>query len=179
MTLMFVFKVIRWLCNKTQYCTSCVCSTVRIVLNGFVPYLAQMVNSMRGCAIWSWPVFFKIILQWICKKTCWILPILPWPLWNICCSGIILSHMTQMINSMRGCIKRNAFWPCLYLQGHFAMTLQQILLRYYLTCHMHSITSIVLDIFCCYFSYLAQMISSRRGCFECMIASLVGGIFRT
>ena len=56
------------------------------VLDGFFPYLAQMITNMRECVayndLWPWLIFFKVIRPWPWK---------PCPLYNIYSSGWILS----------------------------------------------------------------------------------------
>ena len=52
-----------------KYVTSChVRSTAYAVLDGFFPYLAQMINSMRGCVACNDPLtltyIFKVICGW-------------------------------------------------------------------------------------------------------------------
>ena len=54
-----------------KYGTSCpVCSTACTVLDGFFPYLAQMITSMRGCVacndLWPWPISSKLQPCYVC-----------------------------------------------------------------------------------------------------------------
>ena len=53
LALTYILKGIQlWLCNKTAITWHVSCrlhSSARAVLNGFVPYLAQMITSVRGC----------------------------------------------------------------------------------------------------------------------------------
>ena len=64
----------------------------------------------------------------------------------------LLSYVPQMITSMR-CVGHNDFDLDLYLWGHSAITLQNILWKYFSSCRVQSITSAVLDGL---LSYLAQ-----------------------
>ena len=64
----------------------------------------------------------------------------------------LLSYVPQMITSMM-CVGHNDFDGDLYVWGHSAITLQNILRKYCSSCYIQSITSAVLDGL---FSYLAQ-----------------------
>ena len=64
----FIFKVIQlWFAIKLlKYGTSCCCvhfTGGRSFLNGFFPYLAQMITTMRGCVmcndLWAWPTYSR------------------------------------------------------------------------------------------------------------------------
>ena len=87
-----------------------VCSVTPAVLDGFFPYWAQMVTSIRRCVVHN--------------------DLGPWPI-----SSRSFSH-------------------------DFAIRL----LKYGISCHVRSTAHTVLDEF---FTYLAQMITSMRGCVAC------------
>ena len=134
-----------------KYCSSCcVLSTAHTVLDGFFPYLAKMITSMRGCVVcndlWLW---FKIaksfphdfamkLLKYgsSCCIRCTVCTVL---------DGLF-PYMAQMIISMRGCVAHNDLWPWPISSRSFSLAFAIKLLKY--------------DGF---FPYLAQMINSMRG----------------
>ena len=76
----------KWETNELigQQCTSCLVNPVTsAVLDGFLPYLAQMIPSMKWCVVlgdlWPWPIFKGIFAI----KTAKMLHILC-PFRNIC-----------------------------------------------------------------------------------------------
>ena len=78
-----------------------VCFTEHTVLNGFIPYLAQMITSMKGCAMTlTLTYIFKVIQLWLCNKTAKI--------WHIfsCPSKIKKDMMCQSKTSKWTCQAR-------------------------------------------------------------------------
>ena len=123
-----------------------VASTVQ---GGFFPYLVQMINSMRGCVAcddpWPWPISsmsFGLDLENRVRSVV-----------STVLDGFFL-YFAQMITIIRGCVALYGFfsesgnlnfWQI--LKKISALTLKK--------------KSTVLDWF---FPYLAQMITSMRGC---------------
>ena len=104
------------------------------VLDGFFPYLSQMITSMRGCVayndLWPWPIssrsfglglenrvrpvastvpdgFFPYLVQMITSmRRCVACDDLwPWPM-----DGLF-PYLIQMITSMRRCVACDDLWP--------------------------------------------------------------------
>ena len=120
-----------------------VASTVQ---DGFFPYLVQMINSMRGCMWWPLTLIyiFKVIQPWL-RKSC--------PLCSVYSSGWILfmfgtnDHHHQRVCRMLGFFQNLEIWIFGKFLKFFGLDLEK--------------KSTVLDGF---FPYLAQMITSMRGC---------------
>ena len=79
-------------------------SVASTVLDGFFPYLVQMITSMRRCVacddLWTWPPIFKVIRPWLWKSC---------PLCNIFSSRSIISiFATNNHYNQRVC--RVLFW---------------------------------------------------------------------
>ena len=69
-----------------------------------------------------------------------------------------------MITSMRGCVAHSDLWPWSISSRSFIHDFAIKLLKYGTSCRVRSTACTVLDIF---FPYLAQMITSMRGCVVC------------
>ena len=96
--------------------TSChVCSTACTVLDGFFPYLAQMITSMRGCVLsndlWPWPISLRSFSHEFAIKLL---------KYGTSCRVRSTAHtvldefflyLAQMITSMSVCIACNDLWP--------------------------------------------------------------------
>ena len=114
-------------------------SVALTVLDGFFPYKAHIITTVRGCIAhsdpWPWHIF-KVIQAWLCNKTAKI--------WHIFLSP--LHHVQFWMYSFPIWHKWSFAWegvPCamtfdldLYLQGHSAMTLKKKLLKYGTSCRV-------------------------------------------
>ena len=87
------------------------------VLDGFFPYLSQMITSMRGCVayndLWPWPIssrWFGLGLENRVRSVASTVP-----------DGFF-PYLVQMITSMGGVSRVMTFDLDLYLQGHSALT---------------------------------------------------------
>ena len=76
------------------------------VLNGFFPYLAQMITSMRGCVaynhLWPWPISsrsFGLGLENRVRSVA-----------STVLDGFF-PYLVQMITSMRRCVACDDLWP--------------------------------------------------------------------
>ena len=76
------------------------------VLDGFFPYLAQMITSMRGCVayndLWPWPIFsrsFGLDLENRVRSVA-----------STVLDGFF-PYLVQMITSMRRCVACDDLWP--------------------------------------------------------------------
>ena len=91
-----IFKnFLSWLWKKTS-----------TVLDGFFPYLAQMITSMRGCVaynnLWPWPISsrsFGLGLENHVRSVASTVP-----------DGLF-PYLVQMITSMRRCVACDELWP--------------------------------------------------------------------
>ena len=122
------------------------------VLDGFFPYLAQMITSMRGCVayndLWPWPIFsrsFGLDLENRVRSVA-----------STVLDGFF-PYLVQMITSMRRCVACDDLWPWPISSRSFGHDLENC---------VRSVVSTVLDGF---FLYLAQMITIIRGCVACNV----------
>ena len=122
------------------------------VLNGFVPYLPQMITSMRGCVayndLWPWPISprsFGLGLENLVRSVISTVP-----------DGVF-PYLVQMITSMRRCVACDDLWPWPISSRSFDLDLEN---------RVRSVASAVLDGL---FLYVAQMITIIRGCVPCYI----------
>ena len=120
------------------------------VLDGFFPYLAQMITNMRGCVayndLWPWPIFsrsFGLDLEnRVHSITSTVL------------DGFF-PYLVQMITSMRRCVTCDDLWPWPISSRSFDLDFENC---------VRSVTFSVLDrLFPC----LPQIITTFRGCVEC------------
>ena len=119
LTLAYIFKAIQsWLCNKIgkKFDTSCGAgSTTCTVLDGFFPYLAQMITSMRGCVacndLWPWSISSRSFSHDFAIKllkygtSCAVR--------STACTVLdeFFLYLAQMITNMRGYVVCNDLWP--------------------------------------------------------------------
>ena len=122
------------------------------VLDGFFPYLAQMITNMRGCVayndLWPWPISsrsFGLGLENLVRSVA-----------STVLDGFF-PYLTQMITSMRRCVACGDLWPWPISSRSFGLDLEN---------RVRSVASTVLDGF---FLYLAQMITIIRGCVACYV----------
>ena len=120
------------------------------VLDGFFPYLAQIITNMRECVayndLWPWPIFsrsFGLGLEnHVHSITSTVL------------DGFF-PYLVQMITSMRRCVTCDDLWPWPVSSRSFDL---------YFENRVRSVTFSVLDrLFPC----LLQIITTIRGCVEC------------
>ena len=119
------------------------------VLDGFFPYLAQMVTSMRGCVayndLWPWPISSRSFGLGLENRVRSVASTVP--------DGFF-PYLVQMITSVR-CVASDDLWPWPISSRAFDLDLEN---------HVRSVVSTVVDGF---FLYLAQMITIIRGCVAC------------
>ena len=122
------------------------------VLDGFFPYLAQMITSMRGCVtyndLWPWPISsrsFGLGLENRVRSVA-----------STVLDGFF-PYLVQMITSLRRCVACDDLWPWLISSRSSDLDLEN---------RVRSVASTVLDGF---FLYLAQMITIIRGCVGCYV----------
>ena len=148
------------------YGTSChVRSTAHTVLDGFFPYLAQMINGMRGCVacsdLWPWPISSKSF------RLDFVIKLLKYG--TSCCVrstastvlGGFLPYLAQLITSMRKCIAHNDLWARPISSRSFSHDFVIKLLKYGTSCHVRSTACTAPDGFS---PSLALMIINMRGC---------------
>ena len=121
------------------------------VLNGFFPYLAQMITSMRGCVayndLWPWPISSRSFGLGLENRVRSVASTVP--------DGVF-PYLVQMITSMRRCVACDDLWPWPKSSRSLDLDLEN---------RVRSVTSAVLDGF---FLYLAQMITIiRQGSHAC------------
>ena len=122
------------------------------VLDGFFPYLAQMITSMRGCVAyndpWPWPISsrsFGLGLENRVRSVA-----------STVLDGFF-PYLVQMINSMRGCVACDDLWPWPISSRSFDLDLE------------NCVRSVVSTVLYGFFIYLAQMITVIRGCVACYV----------
>ena len=120
------------------------------VLDGFCPYLAQMITSMRGCVayndIWPWPISsrsFGLGLENRVRSVA-----------STVRDGFF-SYLVQMITSMRRCVICDDLWPWPISSRSFDLDLEN---------RVRSVTFSVVDRL---FPYLPQIIIAIRRCVAC------------
>ena len=120
------------------------------VLDGFFPYLAQMITSMRGCVaynyLWPWPISSRSFGLGLENRVCSVA--------STVLDGFF-PYFVQMITSMRRCVACDDRWPWPISSRSFDLDLEN---------RVRSVASTVLDGF---FPYLAQMIIMFGGCVAC------------
>ena len=176
LTLTYIFKAIRpWLRKSGPLCSvyssgwilfifltndhyhwrvCCVLRFFRIckfeVLDGFFPYLAQTIISIRGCVacndLWHWPIFsrsFSLDLENRVRSVA-----------STVLDGFF-PYLVQMITSMRRCVACDGLWPWPISSRSFDLDFDN---------RVRSVTFPVLDRL---FPYLPQMIITFRKCVAC------------
>ena len=120
------------------------------VLDGFFPYLAQMITSMRGCVayndLWPWPIssrsFGHGLENYVRSVASTVL------------DGFF-PYLVQMITSMRRCVACDDLWSWPISSRSFDLDFEN---------RVRSVTFSVLDRL---FPYLPQIITTIRGCVAC------------
>ena len=120
------------------------------VLDGFFPYLAQTITSMRVCVAyndrWPWPISsrsFGLDLENRVRSVA-----------STVLDGFF-PYLVQMITSMRRCVACDDLWPWPISSRSFDLDLKD---------RVRSVTFSVIDRL---FPYLPQIITSIRGCVTC------------
>ena len=125
---------------------------ISAVLNGFFPYLSQMITSMRGCVayndLWSWPISSRSFGLGLENRVRSVASTVP--------DGFF-PYLVQMITSMRRCVACDDLWPWPISSRSFDLDLENC---------VRSVASTVLNGF---LLYLAQMITIIRGCVACYV----------
>ena len=120
------------------------------VLDGFYPYLAQMITSMRGCVVyndlWPWPTSSRSFgLENRVRSVA-----------STVLDGLF-PYFIQMFTSMRRCVACVDLWPWPISSRSFDLDFEN---------RVRSVTFSVLDGL---FLYLPQIITTIRGCVECKV----------
>ena len=115
------------------------------VLNGFFPYLAQMITSMGGCVayndLWPWPISSRSFgLENRVRSVA-----------SAVLDGFF-PYLVQMITSMRRCVACDDLWLWPISSRSFDLDFEN---------RVRSVTFSVLDQL---FPYLPQIITKIRGC---------------
>ena len=120
------------------------------VLDGFFPYLTQMITSMTGCVayndLWPWPISsrsFGLGLENRVRSVAFTV------------LDVFFPYLVQMITSMRRYVPCDDLWPWPISSRSIGLDLEN---------RVRSVASTVLDGF---FLYKAQMITIIRGCVAC------------
>ena len=115
------------------------------VLDGFFPYLAQMITSMRGCVAyndpWPWPISSRSFGLGLENRV------------RSVASTVLdefFPYLVQMINSMRGCVACDDLWPWPISSRSFDLDLE------------NCVRSVVSTVLYGFFIYMAQMITFIR-----------------
>ena len=120
------------------------------VLDGFFPYLAQMITSMRGCLayndLWPWSISSRSFGLGLENRVRSIA--------STVFDGFF-PYLIQMITNMRRCVPCDVLWPWPISLRSFDLDFEN---------HVHSVTFSVLDRL---FPYLPQIITTIKGCATC------------
>ena len=131
-----IFKNFRpWRCKKNT------------VLDGFFPYLEQMITSKWGCVayndLWPWPISSR---SFGCGLEIRVPSVASTVL------GGFFPYLVQMITSMRRCVACDDLWPWPISSRSFDLDFES---------RVCSVTFSILDRL---FPYLPQIITTIRGC---------------
>ena len=125
---------------------------ISTVLDGFFPYLAQMITSMRECVayndLWPWPISsrsFGLDLENRVRSVA-----------STVLDGLF-PYLIQMITSMRRCVACDDLWPWPISSRSFHLDFEN---------HVRSVTFSVLERL---FPPLPQRITTIRGCVACQV----------
>ena len=117
------------------------------VLDGFFPYLAQMITSMRGCVayndLWPWPISSRSFGLGLENHVCSVA--------STVLDGFF-PYLIQMITSMRRCVACDDLWPSPISSRSLDLDFEN---------RIRSVTFSVLDRL---FPYFPQIITTIRGC---------------
>ena len=120
------------------------------VLDGFFPYLSQMITSMRGCVayndLWPWPLSSRSFGLGLENRVRSVASTVP---------DRFFPYLVQIVTSMRRCVACNDLWPWAISSRSFDLDLEN---------RVRSVTFSVLDRL---FPYLPQIITTIRGCVAC------------
>ena len=127
---------------------------ISTVLDGFFPYLIQMITSMRECVayndLWPWPISSRSFGLGLENRVPSVA--------STVLDGFfpyLIQMITQMITSMRRCVACDDLWPWLISSRSFDLDFEN---------RVRSVTFSVLDRL---FPYLPQIITTIRGCVVC------------
>ena len=100
-------------------------------LNGFFPYVAQMITSMRGCVaydvLWPWPISSRSFGLGLENRVRSVASTVP--------NGVF-PYLGQMISSMKRCVACDDLWPWPISSRSFDLDLEN---------RVRSVASTVLD----------------------------------
>ena len=146
-----------WICGNFLKIFGIDLENKSTVLDGFFPYLAQMISSMIGCVayndLWPWLISsrsFGLGLENRVRSVA-----------STVLDGFF-PYLAKMINCMRGCIACDDSWPWPISSRSFGLDLEN---------GVRSVASTVLDGL---FLYVAQIITTIRACVTCYIFSESG-----
>ena len=116
------------------------------VLDGFFPYLAQMIPSIWGCEayndLWPWPISLRSFVHGLENRVRSVA--------STVLDGLF-PYLVQLITSMRRCVTCVDLWPWPISSRSFES-------------RVRAVTFSVLDRL---FPYLPQIITTIRGCVAC------------
>ena len=139
-----------WIFGKFLKFSPCPWKKKSTVLDGFLPYVAQMITNMRGCVayndLWPWPIFSRSFGLDLENRV------------HSIASTVLdgfFPYLVQMISSIRRCVTCDDLWPCPISSRSFDLDFEN---------RVRSVTFSVLDqLFPC----LPQIITTIRGCVKC------------
>ena len=120
------------------------------VIDGFFPYLAQMITSMRGCVayndFWPWPISsrsFGLGLENRVRSVAFTV-----------LDGFF-SYLVQIITTMRRCVACDDLWPWPISSRSFDLDFE------------NRVRSVTFSVLVRLLPYFPQMITTIRGCVAC------------
>ena len=120
------------------------------VLDGFIPYLAQTITSIRWCVayngLWTWPISSRSFGFGLENRVRSVSSTVP--------DGLF-PYLVQMITSMRRCVTCDDLWPWPISSRSFNLVFEN---------RVRSVTFSVLHRL---FPYLPQIITTFKGCVAC------------
>ena len=144
----FVKNLQIWIFGKfLKFCSLDLEKKIYTVLDGFFPYLAQMITSMRECVayndLWPWPISSRSFSLGLENRVRSVASTVP--------DGFF-PYLVQMITGMRWCVACDDLWPWPISSRSFDLDFEN---------RVRSVTFSVLDRL---FPYLRQIITTIRGC---------------
>ena len=120
------------------------------VLDGFFPYMAKMITSMRGCVsyndLWPWPISSRSFAPGLESRV------------RSVASTVLdgfFPYLVQMITSMRRCVTCDDLWP-------WPISSRSLDLHF-----ENCVRSATFSVLGWLFPYLPEIITTIRGCVTC------------
>ena len=153
--LRFLQKLEIWIFGNFQQFSALTLKTESTVLDGFFPYLAQMITSVRGCVayndLWPWPISSRSFGLGLGNRVRSVASTV---------LGGLFPYLVQMIASMR-CVACDDLWPWPISSSLFDLDFE------------NRVRSVTFSVFDRLFPYLPQIITTIRVCVACLVCNKI------